>query len=320
MAAVGHRVVHGGERRESALVTPSLLASLHALKDLAPMQQPACLDAIQEVSRDRPQAVQVACFDTSFHMTQLPAARLYALPHRFADGGLRRYGFYGQSYRHVVAAIERRLGADPARRTVIAHLGAGASVTGVVGSASRGSSMGMTPLDGLPMATRCGAIDPSIVLVLQRRWDLGPREVEKVLHHESGLLGLSGLSGDCRVLLDSDDERVAEALACFVHRMAREIAACATDLDGIDLLAFTGGIGARSPVIRRRIVYALRWIGIRLNDANDCIADVEETVISAGSSAVVCWSIEADEEGVMASDADALWKAECEMPAASNTG
>ncbi len=317
IAAVGHRIVHGGERTGAARVTPSLLDALERLEPYAPMHQAPGLDVIRRLESVLPLVPQVASFDTALHMTQARRTRLYALPKRYADEGIVKYGFHGLSCTHALSVIEQRLGRDTQRRTVVAHLGSGSSVNGFVGRVSHGSTMGLTPLDGLPMATRCGSLDPGVVFALQRCHGLSTSQVEHVLYHESGLLGLSGLSGDLRVLLASPAAAAQQAVDHLVVRTAREIASMATELGGLDVLVFTGAIGSNAIAIRDRVAERLRWIGIELDAASNAShAATGASLVSSASSPVACWAVAADEERVIADEMHASLRDEREAMAA----
>ena len=300
IAAVGHRVVHGGGRFERpVVVTPEVLRELTALEPLAPLHQPQNVAGIRAAAAALPEAIQVACFDTAFHHTCPPVATRLAIPRQWHDRGIRRYGFHGLSYESVVARLTEVTGGIP-ERAVIAHLGAGASLCAVRDGRSIATTMGFTPLDGLVMATRCGSIDPGAVLHLVLREGLSPAAVETLLTRESGLLGVSGSSGDMRVLLESADPSAAEAVELFCERAARETAALAAALGGLDAVVFTAGIGEHAPAIRERIAAKLAWLGLEL----DCDANAHHGPrISTAQSHVAAWVIPTDEEGVIAAHA-----------------
>jgi acetate kinase len=245
----------------------------------------------------------VACFDTSFHHGMPEFETTFALPAALREQGIRRYGFHGLSYEHAAAELQR-LGGACAReaRTVVAHLGSGASLCAMRGTQSVACTMGFTALDGVPMARRCGALDPGVVLYLQQQgWDAA--QISRTLYEESGLLGLSGLSGDVLDLLPSADPQAQFAIDLFCYRIGRELGAMAATLGGLDVLAFTGGIGEHQPAIRARIAQHAAWLGVRL-DARANVAD--EPLLSAPGSKVAVWRIAADEDGVMARHAARL--------------
>ena len=297
LAAIGHRVVHGGNNHAGpALVTPALLAELQALAPLAPLHQPHNVAGMEAMARLHPGLPQVACFDTAFHLGNPRVARLYGLPRACADEGLLRYGFHGLSYTHVadsLPAIEPRARG----RVVVAHLGSGASMCAMVDGRSVATSMGFSALDGLPMATRCGALDPGLVLHLLRAKRMTPDALERLLYRDSGLLGLSGISGDMRTLLASPDPAAREAVDVFVYRIARELGSLAAAAGGLDVLVFTGGIGEHAADIRARVCAQAAWLGVRLDaDANA----THGPRLHAPDSAVAVWALPADEEAVIA--------------------
>ena len=297
IAAVGHRVVHGGGRFEGpVVVTPEVLRELAALEPLAPLHQPQNVAGIRAAAAAFPNAIPVACFDTAFHHTCPPVATRLAIPQPWHDRGIRRYGFHGLSYESVVAQLPEIAGHVPGR-AVIAHLGAGASLCAVRDGRSIATTMGFTPLDGLVMATRSGSIDPGAVLHLVLREGLSAAAVETMLTRESGLLGVSGSSGDMRVLLESADPRAAEAVELFCERAARETASLAAALGGLDALVFTAGIGEHAAVIRERIAAKIAWLGLELDVTANAAHGPR---ISTQASRVAAWVIPTDEEGVIA--------------------
>lgn len=262
LVGVGHRVVHGGTRFAGpARIDDGVLAALDALVPLAPLHQPHNLAAVRAVTRLAPQLPQVACFDTAFHRTQPEVAQRFGLPRRFHDAGIRRYGFHGLSYEHVAAVLPALDPAAAAGRTIVAHLGNGASLCGLLAGRSVATTMGFTPADGLLMGTRSGALDPGAVLHLIRHYGMTPDHVEHLIDFESGLLGVSGISADMRELLASDDPRAAEAVELFVYRIAREVGSLAAALGGVDAIVFTGGIGENAVPIRERVCAAAAWLG-----------------------------------------------------------
>ena len=292
VSRVGHRIVHGG----FAYTTPTLLdtaalEALHRLIPLAPMHQPDNLGGVASIARRLPDALQIGCFDTAFHAHQPRLARLYALPRDLSDAGLVAYGFHGLSYQYIASQL------TAGRRAVVAHLGSGASLCALADGRSQATTMGLSPLDGLPMATRCGAVDPSLILHLIESRGLSAATVRELLYEKSGLLGVSGLSGDMAVLLKSPAPTAREAVDLFVYRVRREIGAMAAVLGGVDTLVFTAGIGEHSPQIRASVCETMEWLGVVLDpDAN--LAG--RPLISSGSSAVEVRVIPTDEEGVIA--------------------
>lgn len=303
LAAVGHRVVHGGNAHAGpALVTPALLAELAALAPLAPLHQPNNLAAIGTMAHLHPGLPQVACFDTAFHLANPRVARLYGLPRALADEGMLRYGFHGLSYRHIadlLPTVEPRARG----RVVAAHLGSGASMCAMVDGRSVATSMGFSALDGLPMATRCGNLDPGLVLHLLRDRHLTPDALERMLYRDSGLLGLSGISGDMRTLLASTEASAREAVDVFVYRIARELGSLAAAAGGLDVLVFTGGIGEHAAEIRARVCAQAAWLGVRI-DASENAAGGPR--LHAHDSTVAVWALPADEEAVIARETRAV--------------
>lgn len=304
VAAIGHRIVHGGTRASPALVDAALIAELEALTPLAPLHQPQGLAALRAAALAVPGVPQVACFDTAFHRGQPDVAQAYALPAALRERGLHRYGFHGLSCEHAIATLRAAAPAIAAGRVVVAHLGSGASLTAIRGGRSVATTMGYTALDGLPMATRCGALDPGVLLELVRA-GFDAAALERLLYRESGLLGLSGTSGDVRVLLAREpaDERARFALEFFVYRCVREAGSLAAALGGLDALLFTGGIGEHQPAIRERIAAGLGWLGLQLDAGANARG---APVISASGSAVECRVVVADEERVIAAATAAL--------------
>jgi acetate kinase len=298
LVAAGHRVVHGGRRRTApALVTPALLAELEALCPLAPHHQPHNLAAIRGLAARSPDLPQVACFDTAFHAGQPELERRLALPAEYAERGLLRYGFHGISYESIVSTFIDKTSSPLPERLVVAHLGNGASMCALRGGHSVATTMGFSTLDGLPMGTRCGAIDPGALLYLMRAERLGEPELTDLLYNRSGLLGVSGLSGDMRVLLGSDDPRAAEAVALYCYRIARELGSLAAALEGLDGLVFTAGIGEHAAQVRTAVCRRARWLGIELDAAAN---DAHATCITTTRSAVPVWVLPADEERLIA--------------------
>lgn len=296
--AVGHRVVHGGEAFAGpVVVTADVREKLEKLVPLAPLHMPHNIRAIDLAATRLPGAVQVACCDTAFHRSCPPLHRRFAIPRRFHDAGLKRYGFHGLSYEFVTGCLKAACGTLP-RRVVLAHLGAGASLCGLLDGQSVTTTMGYTPLDGLVMATRCGAIDPGAVLALCERFGLTVAEVQRLLSEQSGLLGVSEISGDMQTLLASADPRADEAVELFCQSVLREVGAVAAALGGIDALCFTGGIGSNAPAIRRRVCAALGWLGIRLDEAANESCGPCGRIDAEGPTAV--WVIETDEQVVIA--------------------
>jgi acetate kinase len=290
LAAVGHRVVHGGPRTGPARVSGALLEALGRLTPYAPLHQPQSLEAIRDIGHHRPSLPQVACFDTAFHHTLDPLAARFPIPRALHDQGLRRYGFHGLSYEYIAGELARC--APDRRRVIVAHLGNGASLCALRNGFSIDTTMGLTPLDGLMMGTRCGAVDPGLVLALLA--DRTRDQVTDLLYRHSGLLGVSGIASDMRTLHGSHDPAAREAIDLFVFRLAREAGGMAASLGGVDALVFTGGIGGHDAAVREAACARLAWLGITLAPG------ASKGLISTVDSRVQVWVIPTDEEAVIA--------------------
>jgi acetate kinase len=303
--AVGHRVTHGGPAYLSPVVVDRrVLTALEDLIPLAPLHQPYNVAPIRSVGARFPGIPQVACFDTAFHRGHAGVADRYALPDALYQEGVRRYGFHGLSYESVIRTLTR-IAPDVAQgAVVVAHLGNGASMCAIRDGRSVDSTMGFTTLDGLPMGTRCGQLDPGVVLhlLLEKGWS--PRSVERLLYRDAGLRGLSGVSNDVRDLLASDTPGARLALDYLVYRIGRELGSLAAALNGIDALVLTAGIGENSPEMRARVCARAEWLGVRLDDTANRAGGPR---ISAADSRVSAWVIPTDEELMIAEHtADAL--------------
>lgn len=297
IAGAGHRVVHGGAQFTGpARIDDRVLDALERLDPMAPLHQPHNLATIRALRALRPSLAQVACFDTAFHAAQPDVARRYALPRTLTAQGVRSYGFHGLSYEYIASLLPGLLGERAEGRVVVAHLGNGASLCALNRRRSIATTMGFTALDGLVMGTRSGAIDPGVIFYLMREKAMSAQAVEDLLYHRCGLLGVSEMSSDMRVLLGSDDPRAREAVELFVYRAARELGSLAAALGGLDALIFTAGIGEHAAPVRAMICEAARWLGIALDpDANTRHA----RTISAPGSAVVVLVVQTDEERIM---------------------
>jgi acetate kinase len=296
--AAGHRVVHGGLKyREPILIDDRVLADLEALIPLAPLHQPYNLAAIRSLGQLRPGLSQVACFDTAFHGTQPEVAQAFALPRAYHEQGVRRYGFHGLSYEYIASELPRYDPRAAAGRVVVAHLGNGASLCALRGGRSVASTMGFSSLDGLPMGTRCGALDPGVLLFLLDHFHMDARAIETLLYKESGLLGVSGISSDMRDLLASSDPRAAEAVNLYVYRIGRELGSLAAALGGLDALVFTAGIGEHAAAIRARVCRDAAWLGLELDEAAN---EAGGPRISREGSGASAWVIPTDEELMIA--------------------
>lgn len=298
LRAIGHRVVHGGpDYVDPVQLDEEVLNALAALAPLAPLHQDRCLAPVRAIKALRPDLPQIACFDTAFHHRLPPRARRFAVSRNLEALGLRRYGFHGLSYDYIARRLAELSPMLAAKRTVVAHLGSGASLCAMRNGVSVDTTMGLTPLDGLVMGTRCGAIDPGVLLYLQEVHGLDAEELGRTLYEQSGLLGLSGISADMRVLLASDDPRAAEAVDLFVGRAVREIAAMASSLGGLECLVFTAGIGEHGAAIRGLICAELNWLGVMIDPQKNASSQAS---IAAASSNVDVRVIPTSEETTIA--------------------
>jgi len=295
---VGHRIVHGGAKYAGpTIVTPQVLDDLRKLIPLAPLHQPYNLAAIDAVSERLPDVPQVACFDTSFHRGQPAVAELVPLPADIRSGGVQRYGFHGLSYEYIASVLPSVAPEIAGGRVIVAHLGSGASMCAIKNGKSVDSTLGFTALDGLCMGTRPGAVDPGVILHLFQGLGLSAKDVESILYKKSGLLGISGISNDMRVLLASGEPAARLAVDYFVYQAAKEVGALAAVLGGVDALVFTAGIGENSPEIRKRICAASAWLGIELDEAANAQRGPR---ISSATSRVSAWVIPTNEELMIA--------------------
>lgn len=298
LVAVGHRVVHGGPaHNRSQRVTPALLAELDGLTPLAPLHEPHNLAPIRAIAAVRPHLAQVACFDTAFHHAMPKVATRFALPRAYEAEGVRRYGFHGLSYEYISRHLRELAPAEAKGRVIAAHLGNGASLCAMRDGRSVDTTMSFTALDGLMMGTRCGALDPGVILYLEEQRGLTARQVEDLLYRKSGLLGVSGIASDMRTLLASEDPRAREAIELFVFRIVREIGALTSSLGGLDALVFSAGIGEHAPQVRAMVCQKLGWLGATLDSAAN---DRSAALISAPSSRVSLRVIPTDEEAMIA--------------------
>jgi acetate kinase len=300
LACVGHRVVHGGAAHIGpALVTPALLTELDGLAKLAPLHQPHNIAPIRALVKLRPRLMQTASFDTAFHHTLPAVATRIAIPAEYASHGIRRYGFHGLSYTHIAAELREREPAVAAGRVIAAHLGSGASLCAMQGGVSVETSMGFTALDGLVMATRCGSIDPGVLLYLLQEEKMQAADVEDMLYHRSGLLGISGMSGDIRKLHESTALAARAAFESFVYRIVREAGALAAVMGGLDGLVFAGGIGENDAAVRAAVCERLGWLGVELDAPSNQSGKFR---ISTDGSPVDVWIIPANEELTIAKE------------------
>lgn len=304
VAAIGHRVVHGGDAFGGpALIDEFTMGEIEKLIPLAPLHQPQSLRMIRAVAHLRPNIVQTASFDTSFHATNSDIVRRFALPRALHDQGIKRYGFHGLSYSFIARELERIAPDIASKRVVVAHLGSGCSLCGLTDGVSRDTSMGFSTLDGIPMATRCGALDPGVLLHLLAEPKQTLKDLEDLLYHRSGLLGVSDISGDSRELLVSDQPEAREALDLFAFRIAGETARIANTLGGLDAFVFTAGIGEHQPELRAAIAAHLGWLGLTIDPAANVAGN---QIISAPTSRVMALMIPTDEEQVIADNAFSL--------------
>jgi acetate kinase len=305
---VGHRVVHGGDIFTGPVrLDEDRIREIEDLTVLAPLHQPQALRLIRAVRHLRPALAQTASFDTAFHTTQSDLVRRFALPRALHDQGIKRYGFHGLSYAFIAAELRRRAPKAAVGKVIVAHLGSGASLCAMEKGESRDCSMGFSTLDGIPMATRCGSLDPGVLLHL-----LGPqgatlKDMEDMLYHKSGLLGVSGIGADTRDLLKSPKPEAREAIDLFCLRIAGEVGRMAATLGGLDGLVFTAGIGEHQPEIRVAIGERLQWLGLDIDkDANATNA----LIISTSSSSVTAFVIPTDEEQIIADEALSIFAGE----------
>lgn len=305
LIAVGHRVVHGGALySEPVLIDAEVVAELTRLVPLAPLHQPHHLAAIAAIAKLHPTLPQIACFDTSFHHTQPKVAATYALPRRLTDDGVRRYGFHGLSYEYIASVLPDVVGSPAADGCiVVAHLGSGASMCAMRQRRSVATTMGFTALDGLPMARRCGSIDPGVLLYLIQQKGMTAAAVSDLLYQSSGLLGVSGISDDMKTLLASSKPEAAEAVDLFVYRICRELGSLAVALGGFDALVFTAGIGEHAPEIRRRVCEQAAWLGLQIDEVANEEGGPRITKAAGKSSA---WMIPTDEDLMIARHARRL--------------
>lgn len=298
LAAIGHRIVHGGSQFVAPVqLNRKTIDELACLTPMAPLHQEACLSPARTLLSVRPDVLQVGCFDTAFHAALGPPASRFAIPRSYEESGIRRYGFHGLSYEFIAGRLRKISPALAGKRTVVAHLGSGASLCAMCNGRSVDTTMGFTPLDGVMMSTRCGTIDPGILLYLQRERGLSVQELEQILYHKSGLLGVSGNSSDMRMLLSSSDPRAGQAVDLFTFEVAKAVCAMALTLEGLDCLVFTGGIGEHAAKVRAMVCNRLRWLGVELDPkANDGTVDL----VSPGSSSVEIRVIPTSEETTIA--------------------
>ncbi len=298
MLAVGHRVAHGGETyAQPVLIDDEVIRVLAGLIPLVPLHQPNNLAPIRAVARDHPGLPQVACFDTGFHRGRRTVTEQFALPRALLERGVKRYGFHGLSYEYIFETLQELAPDIAYGRVVVAHLGSGCSMTAMKDGRSQDTTMSFSALDGVPMGTRCGVLDPGVLLFLMREDGLGIAELERLLYKESGLLGLSGVSNDLRDLHKSDDPRAAEAIDYFVYRIGQTLGALCASIGGLDALVFTAGVGENDAVIRARICQDAAWLGVAIDAQANAAGG--QRISPAGKTPSV-WVIPTDEEQMIA--------------------
>ena len=298
LKGIGHRVVHGGMKYALPIrVDHAVLQDLQQFVPLAPLHQPHNLTPIRLMLERSPELPQVACFDTAFHRAQPELAQMFALPMELHDEGVRRYGFHGLSYEYIASMLPQLDPRAATGRTVVCHLGNGASMCALSAGRSVASTMGFTAVDGLPMGTRCGALDPGVILYLMDQRGMDARAIEKLIYSQSGLLGVSGVSSDMRTLLASDAPRAQLALDLYVYRIGRELGSLAAALGGLDAIVFTGGIGENSEEIRERVCRDAAWLGVQLDAAENKAGGPR---ISTPASQTAAWVLPTNEELMIA--------------------
>jgi acetate kinase len=298
LVGIGHRVVHGGQvYKQPVRVDEEVLSRLETFVPLAPLHQPHNLGPIRRALERAPELPQVACFDTSFHRSQPGVAQMFALPAELREAGIMRYGFHGLSYEYIASVLPS---VDPRAaegRSVVLHLGNGASMCALRAGRSLASTMGFTAVEGLPMGTRSGSLDPGVILYLMDQCGMDARAIEKLLYKQSGLLGVSGFSSDMRVLLASEKPQAKMAVDLFLYRIRRELGSLVAALDGLDAIVFTAGIGENAPVIRSRVCRDAAWLGVEIDET----ANAEgRQRISTDESRVAVWVIPTNEELMIA--------------------
>jgi acetate kinase len=304
LVGVGHRVVHGGlEYTRPVRADADVLQALEKFVPLAPLHQPHNLAPIRLLLERAPGMPQVACFDTSYHRSNPEIAQMFALPAEMHAQGIRRYGFHGLSYEYIASVLPGFDAKAAGGRTVVLHLGNGSSMCAILAGKSVASTMGFTAVEGLPMGTRCGSIDPGVLLYLMDQRGMDARAIEKLIYNQSGLLGVSGISSDMRTLLASEEPRAKLAVDLYLYRIRRELGSLAAALGGLEAVVFTAGIGENAAVIRERVCRDAAWLGVELDAAAN---EAREPRISAPASRVSAWVIPTNEELMIARHTRAL--------------
>jgi acetate kinase len=298
LIGVGHRVVHGGlEYSAPVRLDANVVAALEKFVPLAPLHQPHNLAPIRALLAQAPDVPQVACFDTAFHRTNPEIAQRFALPEMLHAAGVRRYGFHGLSYEYIASVLARYDERAARGRTVVLHLGNGSSMCAMAAGRSIASTMGFTAVEGLPMGTRCGTLDPGVILYLMDERGMDARAVEKLIYNQSGLLGVSGLSSDMRTLLDSDEPRAKLAVELYCYRIGRDLGSLAAALGGLDAIVFTAGIGENAAPIRSGVLNAAQWLGVELDETQN---RSHGPGLTTAGSRVSAWAIPTNEELMIA--------------------
>ena len=312
LSAAGHRIVHGGERyTESVIINQDVLSYLKTLSPFAPLHQPHNLEGIRTLQALHPALPQVACFDTAFHHTNPHLATLFALPHHFWKEGIRRFGFHGLSYQYVAETLPQLVGDKAVGSIIIAHLGHGASICAIKKLKSIATTMGLTALDGLPMGTRCGNLDPGVLLYLSSEKGYSTQELSDLLYKKSGLLGLSDISSDMKELLQSKSPQATEAINYFCYQVRLQLTSLMAALEGLDIIIFTGGIGENAWQIRQKVCEGLKWLNVELDEElNASFRPTAATRISTPESKIAVWVIPTNEEIIIAQDVFKLIKEE----------
>ena len=308
VSAIGHRIVHGMQHTEPALITDQLLTELKKISDFDPEHLPEEIKLIEVFKKRHPSITQIACFDTAFHNSMPVVAKLLSIPRRYYEMGIRRYGFHGLSYGYLLEELERIAGMEAAKgKIILAHLGSGASLAAVKEGKSIDTSMGFTPTSGLSMGTRTGDLDPGVAWYLMHHEKFSPKKFSDLINHESGLLGISETSSDMRELMDySDtDNRATEAIELFCYQTKKWIGSFVAALEGLDIIVFSGGIGENSPEVRSKICDGLKFLGIEVDEVKNIN---NETIISSDKSKVTVYVIKTNEELMIAKLVDNFLK------------
>lgn len=298
ITSIGHRIVHGGsEFFAPVLLTETVILALKKLIPLAPLHQPHNLAAIEFFREEYPDLPQIGCFDTAFHRTQSRLAQQFAIPDTLTNEGIIRYGFHGLSYEYIASVLEKQIGTRAKGRVVVAHLGNGASMCAMQALRSVATTMGFSALDGLMMGSRCGSIDPGVLLYLLQEKKYDAEKLVKFLYYECGLLGVSNISNDMKKLIDSQEKSAQNAIDLFCYKAATELGKLLVNLGGCDAIIFTGGIGERAALVREKICAWLKWLGVKIDLASN---NVNAHTISTEDSMVIVGVIPTDEEFIIA--------------------